>query len=380
MGSQAARAGAGDAPRAGAHQAAVPRWLDRAAAVGWRLLVVGAVVFAALVLLAQLQVVLVSAVVAVLAACALSPGVRRMQRQGVPATVAALVMMAVPVATLTAVGWLVAPQARAEIEAIDVGRSDLVDGARSLLTQGPLGLSEVEADRLVERVEARVRAAGPRLLLGAWDGALVAMEIAAGILLSVVLTFFFLRDGGRMWSWVRDLLPADRRLRWDRAARSVRDVLAAFIRGTAIVSAIDGVGIGLGLYLLGVPLAVPLAVLTFVAGFVPIVGATLAGLVAVLVALASEGPVTALAVLGVVVAVQQLEGNILQPAIVGRSVRLHPAVILLAVGTGAVLWGVIGALLAVPVTAAGATVLGELRRETGPVPSPDGAAVSRRTP
>jgi predicted PurR-regulated permease PerM len=162
---------------------------------------------------------------------------------------------------------------------------------------------------------------------------------------------------------VRSLLPRERRAAWDGIATDVRDVLAAFIRGTSLVALGDAIGIAIGLLLLGVPLVVPLAVLTFVGGFVPIVGAAVAGFVAIMVALVSNGFVTALAVLGVVIAVQQFEGNVMQPFVVGRSVNLHPVVVLLAVSMGAVLWGVAGALLAVPVAAAVSTVLAGLRDE-----------------
>ncbi len=352
----------------------VPRSLELAAAVSWRLLVVGAAVVAAVLLLERLQVVLVGTLVAVLLACALSPGSRRLRARGVPPSLAALAMLIALLGSLAVAGWLVLPPAVEDVRSLDVNADEWIDGVRSWLVQGPLSLSEREVDRLFESAEARARGAFPGFLLGAWNGAQVAVEVVAGIVLSLVLAFFFLKDGDRMWRWICGFLPSHRRAEWTTIGRDVRDVLAGFIRGTAIVSLVDAVGIGIGLYLLGVPLVLPLALLTFVGGFIPIVGATVAGLLAVLVALVAKGPLTALAVLGVVLLVQQLEGNVLQPVIVGRSVRLHPAVIVLAVGAGAVLWGIVGALLAVPITAALATVLAHLRRGSR-APTPAAASV-----
>jgi len=346
----------------------VPRSLDFAAAVSWRLLVVGAAVVATLVLLTRLQVVFVSTAAAILVACALWPTVRRLRDRGVPPSLAALLTLLGLLGAVALTAALVAPYAADEIRELDVNVTGGVEVVEDWLVTGPLGLSEREVQSFFERAERQVRAVGNRAIRGAWDGAMFAVEFFAGILLAIVLTFFFLKDGDRMWKWIRGFVPARRRDDWDRIAVDVRDVLAGFIRGTTLVAAVDAVGIGVGLLLLDVPLVVPIALLTFFGGFIPLVGATIAGFVAVMVALVSNGFLTALAVLGVVIAVQQLEGSILQPLVVGRSVRLHPAVILLAVGAGAVLWGIGGALLAVPLTAALATVLAHLRTKPGQEP------------
>lgn len=339
----------------------VPRSLEFAAAVSWRLFIVAAAVIATFLLLGRLQVVFVSTAAAMVLACALWPVAVRLRSIGAPRSVAALVpllgLLAITVATVS----VVSPYAADDVRKLDLDVSEEVDRVEEWLVDGPLGLSEGQVQSFSERAERQLRAFGNRALHGAWDSALFAAEFVAGILLAIVLTFFFLKDGDRMWRWVRGLIPAQRRDEWDAIAVDVRDVLAGFLRGTTIVAAVDAVGIGLGIYLLGVPLAIPIALLTFAGGFIPLVGATIAGFVAVMVALVNNGLLTALAVLGVVLLVQQLEGNVLQPFVVGRSVQLHPAVILVAVGAGAVLWGIGGAVLAVPITAALSTVLSHVR-------------------
>jgi predicted PurR-regulated permease PerM len=185
-------------------------------------------------------------------------------------------------------------------------------------------------------------------------------------LLAVVLLFFLLRDGPAIIRWLLRGLSGRNRECAERAVDSGWRTLKAFVRGTAVIAAVDAIGIGIGLVVLDVPLALPLTLITFIAAFVPLVGATVAGALAVLVALATQGPTTALLVLGVVLLVQNLEGNLLEPLIMGRAVRLHPAVILVVVSAGALLGGVGGALLATPVTATTYRIVGVLRDCPGP--------------
>ncbi len=348
-------------PARGAYR--VPRSLTFAAAVSWRLLVVGAAAYVTLAVLVRLQVILVGTAIGILLACALWPAARRLRVAGATPTIAALAVVLASVAILATVGVVLASRAVDEIGELDVNVTGGFEVVETWLISGPLGLPEAEVQRFFDRTETRLRGAGDWVLRGAWGGALVAVEIAAGLILAFVLAFLFLKDGDRMWRWVCGFIPAPRQAEWDQIALDVRDVLAGFVRGTSIVAAVDAVGIGLGLYLLGVPLVLPIAALTFLGGFIPLVGATVAGLVAVMVALVSNGFWTALAVLGVVLLVQQVEGNVVQPFVVGRSVKLHPAVVLLAVGAGAILWGIGGALLAVPATAALATVVERMRRK-----------------
>ena len=165
-----------------------------------------------------------------------------------------------------------------------------------------------------------------------------------GLLIAMFATFFMVKDGRQIWSWVVGLFPRDTRARADGAGLRAWHTLISYVRATLAVALVDAIGIGVGAAVLGVPLALPLGVLVFLGSFVPIVGATVTGLVAVLVALVAKGPVTALLLLGVVLVVQQVEGHVLQPLLLGRAVKVHPLAVVLAIATGVLLAGIVGAL------------------------------------
>jgi putative heme transporter len=216
------------------------------------------------------------------------------------------------------------------------------------LEEGPFGLTAEQGENLRRNVESAQDTALEGAASGAVSGLPVVFEIGGGILLAIIVTFFFLRDGERIWDWAVGLLPESERPRARRAGANVWYKLARYLRGLAIVAAIDAVGIGIGAYIIGVPLALPLAVLTFITAFVPIVGAVFAGLVAILIAFADGGLSDALWMLGVALLVQQLEANVVAPALIGRSVEIHPLVILLGVAAGGGLAGILGAVLVTP--------------------------------
>jgi len=214
------------------------------------------------------------------------------------------------------------------------------------------------------------------LAAGALTTAATVGEVLAGIFLALLTLFFFLRDGAQIWEFLCRLLPRPARIPATRAGRYSWVTLVSYVRATVLVAFVDAVGIGIGLAILRVPLALPLAALVFLTAFIPVIGATLSGAVAVLVALVTQGPITALIVLAIVIAVQQLEGHVLQPLIMGRAVAIHPLAVILAIAAGVVLAGIIGALVAVPIVAVlntGIRHLAMLRRaeETGaPPPGP----------
>ena len=184
---------------------------------------------------------------------------------------------------------------------------------------------------------------------------------AAAVILIVVLTFFFVKDGARLWDWVLELFHEDRQPVLREVGERSWGALSAYVQGVFLVATIDAVLIGAALLIVGVPVAMPLIVLTFIAAFFPIVGAFVAGAAAVLVALVANGLGAALVILAVIVAVQQLEGNVFYPVVVGRKLQLHPVGILLALTAGGVLAGVVGAFLAVPIAAVTGAVLNYTR-------------------
>jgi predicted PurR-regulated permease PerM len=208
-----------------------------------------------------------------------------------------------------------------------------------------------------------------RLTSGALGAAGTIGEIITGALLTLFATIFFIKDGRQIWTWLVRLFPLGSRERVAGAGERAWRTLISYVHATIAVAFVDAFFIGLGAALLGVPLALPLAVIVFLFSFIPIVGATLYGLIAVLIALVAEGPLKALILLAIVVAVQQLEGHILQPLLLGRAVKVHPLAIVFGIATGTLLAGIIGALLAVPIVAVIATVSGYLSTgESGAVP------------
>jgi len=221
-----------------------------------------------------------------------------------------------------------------------------LERTRDFLTSA-LPVSREQLDQWAERAVSGLRKSAPDPI----SGAATIAEAAGGFLLVLVLLFFLLKDGRPMWRWVLNWISDRNRARTVAAGRAGWRTLGAYTRGTMMIAAIDAAGIGIALLVLRVPLALPLTVITFLGGFVPIIGATVAGSVAVLVALAAKGPTTALLVLAAVIAVQQLEGNLLEPLIMKRQVRLHPVVVLLAVTAGTLLGGIVGAFVSVPIAA-----------------------------
>ncbi|ROT34075.1 AI-2E family transporter [Micromonospora sp. HM5-17] len=274
----------------------------------------------------------------------LDPVASRLRRRRFPPALAALttvlLLLGVLVGALVLVWRLSATQFSDLARQLDQGLNRTRDFLVSALPVTPDQL-----DEWTRRLIAGIRRSAPDPVTGA---ATVA-EAAAAVLLVLVLLFFLLKDGRPMWRWILNRVPERARSIAADAGRAGWRTLGAYTRGTMMIAAIDAVGIGLALVLLRVPLALPLAVITFLGGFVPIIGATVAGSIAVLVALAAKGPVTALLVLAAVIAVQQTEGNLLEPLIMRRQVCLHPVVVLLTVTAGTLLGGIVGAFVAVPI-------------------------------
>jgi len=330
--------------------------LARAAAWSWRLLACGVALLAVVALLWYLRVIVLPIMVALTIAPALAPIAERLRslRLERPAAAIALLTGLAIVAGLIAI---VTTSVLAQWEELRDSVSQAVDDITARLEADPFNLSLDRSNDLQSTLADSWRDASAYAASGVQAG----IGLVTGLVLAIAILYFVLRDGARFWAWILALFSPATRPAIDRAGRRAWDVLGGFVRGTALIAAIDASLIGLGLWVLGVPLAFALAVLVFMGAFVPFVGAFVSGLVAVLVAFADGGWELALAALAVVVAVQFIEGNFLQPIIQSRTVDLHPAVILLAVAAGASLFGIAGAYLAVPVTAVVFAVVGSLR-------------------
>ena len=323
-----------------------------------------------LTVLWYLKVIVLPIMVALTIAPALSPvaGYLRRSRLERPAAALALLAGLLVVAGLVAI---VTTSVLAQYDELVDSVSSAVDDITDRLEDDPFNLSlDRTADFQESLADSWQEASGY-----AASGVQAGVGLITGLVLAIAVLYFVLRDGAKFWAWILQRFTPESRQAVDLAGQRAWDVLGGFVRGTAIIAAIDAVLIGLGLWLLDVPLAFALAVLVFMGAFVPFVGAFVTGLVAVLVAFADGGWEIGLAALAIVVGVQFVEGNFLQPIIQSRTVDLHPAVILLAVAAGASLFGIAGAYLAVPVTAVAFAVVASLRSES---PPPDAVSTARR--
>jgi predicted PurR-regulated permease PerM len=295
----------------------VPRALAVVAAWSWRLIVIAAAAWLLFAALSRIQVVVLPVAGALLLCTFLAPIARWLRERGLPRALAAMTAIAGAVLALGGVVLAVSLQVRQSIDELDVNLRGGAQDVEDWLVEGPLGVERARIREVASQAREWALSTDGPLVSGAVSRAATAVEVAAAAFLLLVLLFFFLKDGDRMWSWLTRRLGAGTGRHVEEAGGRAWWALGGYMRGQAVVAAVDALFIGLGIFLLGVPLAIPLAIVTFLASFFPIVGAVVAGALAVLVALAFEGLVTALMLLAVVVAVQQIEGNVLEPLVIG---------------------------------------------------------------
>ncbi|MEU1959327.1 AI-2E family transporter [Nocardia sp. NPDC019304] len=326
-------------------------------------------------LVARLWVVILPVALAIVIATVLWPPVRWLTARGLPPAAAASIAVLGFVGVLAGVIALIVPSVVDQAPELADKASEGVNQVRDWLQGPPLRVREEQLDSAVDAIVSRLQSSSAQIASGVFTGVTTATSALITLFLVLVLTFFFVKDGPRFLPWLHSVSGSRSGRHLEEVLSRIWVVLGGFIRTQALVSLVDAVLIGAGLVILGVPLALVLAVITFLGGFVPMVGAFVAGALAVLVALVGNGFVTALIVLGIVVAVQQLEGNVLQPVLQSRSMQLHAVIVLLAVTAGGSLYGIVGAFLAVPVVAIAAVVLryvGEqIDAATAPRPEPD---------
>lgn len=351
----------------------VPRWFRRAVVVCAGLLVVGATVWVLGWIALQLALVTLSVATALLLAALLSPLARLLHR-AMPAWLAAGLSVLLLVAAVGGTGYLLEQRIRGQLENLASSLTASIDSIRDWLVTGPLALRPEQVDEVRGRLVDALRAAAPSGV----TAANTVISVLSGLLIALFVLFFFLKDGSGMWRSVVAVGPARHRERLEEAGRRGWETLSRYVRGVVVIALADAVLIGIGLVVLGVPLALTLSLLVFLGAFVPLLGATISGAAAVLVALVTRGPVIALLVLGVVLVVQNVEGNLLQPFVQSRAVKLHPVVILLSVTAGWVLFGVAGAVIAVPLVAVARSVTESLRSH-GPTDDEE-AGEARRAP
>ncbi|MGW9408901.1 AI-2E family transporter [Streptomyces diastaticus] len=357
---------------------AVPWGMRVAAEAGWRLLVLAGTLWVLMKIITSVQLVVFAFVAALLVTALLQPTVTALRRMGMPRGVATAVTAVLGFVIMGLVGWFVVWQVMENIDTLSSQVQDGIDELRGWLLNSPFHVTEDQINDIAKTLRDAVGTNTEELTSAGLEGVTVLLEVLTGMVLAMFSTLFLLYDGKRIWRWSLNLVPAQARPGIAGAGPRAWRTLTAYVRGTVMVALIDAIFIGLGLWFLNVPMAVPLAVFIFLFAFIPLVGAVVSGALAVVVALVTQGVGTALLVLVVVLAVQQIEGHILQPFILGRAVRVHPLAVVLAVAAGGLVGGIGGAVVAVPLVAVINTVVGYLRaysRETAlrTAPGPHGA-------
>jgi putative heme transporter len=328
----------------------MPYVLRFSAAWAWRLLLVVAGIYVFLHLFGLLSVVLVPVIIGLLFSAALSPIADRLQSWHLPRSVATLIVVIAGIAFIAALVALVAQQ-------FSSGFGDLRSSFNASTVKlqhylHHLGLSQRQLNDFFDKVRSGVSSSSTGNLGGTVVAATAtAGHLLAGLFITLFATIFFTYDGRGIWRWLVSLFPEPARDRVHGSGERAWAVLTAYVRATFVIAATDALGIALIAWILGLPLVLPLAVLVFIGAFIPVVGAAVSGIAAVAVALVDQGPVHALLMLAGVVAVQQIEGHILQPFLMGRLVRVHPLAVVVVIAIGAEVAGIFGALIAVPLTA-----------------------------
>jgi predicted PurR-regulated permease PerM len=359
--------------------AEVPHSLRISAAWGWRLIVVGLVGWALLRLIGVISIVVVPLAIALLLSALLSPAVAWLLKARMPRSLATFLVLICGLGAVAGTLTLVINQFLDGLPELTQKTSEGIRQIQDWAKTGPLHLSDAQVNQAIDNAQSWINDNASSLTSTGIATAATLFEVLTGTLLVLFSTFFFLRDGRKIWRFIVRLFPVNARWSLADAGDASWVTLGAYVRATVLVAFIDALGIGIALVILKIPFPFPLAALVFLGAFIPIVGASVSGAVAVLVALVDQGWVYALIVLGAVVLVQQVEGHVLQPLIMGRAVAIHPLVVIIGIASGVVLAGIIGALVAVPLIAVLNTGVRRLARRRPEVP-PDAVVVGGGQP
>ena len=349
--------------------AEVPHSLRIAAAWSWRLIVVGVVGWALLHFVGIVSIVVVPLAIALLLSALLAPAVGWLLRLHLPRSLATFLVMICGLGAVAGTLTLVINQFVDGIPELTQNASQGVRQIQEWARNGPLHLSDAQVNQAIDNAQQWINSNTAQLTSTGLSTAATLFEVVTGMLLVLFSTFFFLRDGRKIWRFIVRLFPVQARWSLADAGDASWVTLGAYVRATVLVAFIDAVGIGTALVVMKIQFPLPLAALVFLGAFIPIVGAGVSGAVAVLVALVDKGWVVALIVLGAVILVQQVEGHVLQPLIMGRAVAIHPLVVIIGIACGATLAGIIGALVSVPLIAVLNTGVRRLTRRRPEVPA-----------
>jgi putative heme transporter len=353
-------------------RAHVPWGVDLTAAWAWRFLVIAAAAYVIARVLGFLMVIVLPVVVAMFIAALVEPVVSAMHRRGVPRGLAAGLMVVLVIGAVVSLLSVAGNQVANGAQDLADSTSEGVGQITDWLKNGPLHASDSQINDFLDRAQEAISnfAQDGEIFSRLSEVGAAVGHVLAGFFIVLFSTYFFLADGERIWAWFVRLSPRASRVLVDGSGRVAWVSLTQFVRATVIVAATDAIGVMIVAAVLGVPFVLAIGVLVFLGAFVPMVGAFVAGTVAVLVALVDQGPVTALLMLGGVVLVQQIEGHVLQPFLMGRFVSVHPLGVIVAIGVGVVVAGIPGALVAVPLAATVNAVAQHLAANTRPGDDP----------
>ena len=344
----------------------VPRWLQTSAAWSWRLLLLAAALYVAARVAALLYIVVVPCAAAILLTALLQPLTARLRRRGMSPRAATWCTLLLAIAVLGGAGWLVTTRVQADYPSLVTQFKHTTTQVQAWLAGPPFHLHTGNLQQLSNDVVKYLSQHKSAVEGTVVTGSRIVVELLAGVVLCFFVSFFLIKDGDRIWRWLTSRFQPERRRRAGLAGAAAWQAVVYYVRGTVAVAAIHAVVMGITLTIIGAPLVAPLALFMFVAAFVPLVGVLVAGAVALLVVLATKGWIAAIIVFVVMVVMNQLEGHLLQPQVVGKMVRLHPLAVILVLAVGGVVAGIAGAVVAVPITAAVTRAARALRDDHGP--------------
>jgi predicted PurR-regulated permease PerM len=337
---------------AGETAADVPRWLRVGAAWSWRLLVLAGLLYVAGQVAALLFLVIVPCAAAILLTALLQPLTARLRRRGFGPLAATWCTLLLAIVAIGGALWLVASRVAAEYPNLVTQVKHTTTQIQAWLAGRPFHIKTGNLEKLSNNLVTYLSQHKSVLEGTVLTGGRIVVEILAGSVLCFFIAFFLIKDGERIWSWITSALAPERKRRTDLAGHAAWLAVVHYVRGTVAIAAIHALVMGITLTVMGAPLVAPLAVFMFIAAFVPLVGVLIAGTAALLIVIAAKGLIAAVVLLGILIAMNQLEGHLLQPQVVGKMVRLHPLAVILVLAVAGVVAGIAGAVVAVPITAA----------------------------
>jgi predicted PurR-regulated permease PerM len=343
----------------------VPRWLRVSAGWAWRLLLLAGLLYVAGRVASLLYLVVVPFAAAILLTALLQPLAARLRRAGLGPIGATWCTLLLAFALIGGAVWLVTTRVEAEYPTLVTQVRQTSTQLQNWLASPPFHVRTGNLQKISDNLVTYLSQHRSTVEGAALTGGRIVVELLAGIVLCFFISFFLIKDGERIWSWLTSGLSSEKGRRASLAGHAAWQAVVYYVRGTVAVAAIHAIVMGITLTIIGSPLVAPLALFMFVAAFVPLAGVLIAGTVAILIVLAAKGLIAALIVLAVMVVMNQLEGHLLQPQVVGKMVRLHPLAVILVLAVAGVVAGIAGAVVAVPVTAAITSATRALHHDDG---------------